>query len=165
MRDVLLLLQLIRQLSIRDGGYLDIQPALLDPEGIALVGGLIEDIIEERAPAAMSVGGLATGAIPLAVAASLASRGRRRAFWVRKDPKGRERLPWFAGHPVGPVVLVDDVVRTGRSLLKAAEQVRKQGSFVALAIGVVDMGVGSIPMLTNYQLPYTFLYSKSGCDL
>jgi orotate phosphoribosyltransferase len=165
MKDADLLLELILQMSLRDGNYIDVQPALLSCEGLLVTGRLINQVIEEHAPVALSIGGLATGAISLAVAAACASNGVRSAFWVRKDPKGRERLPWFAGHPVGPVVLVDDVVRTGRSLMRAVEHVRKQGVFVVLAVGLVDMEECAMSLLTSHKVPYTFVYSKRNCCL
>src|SRR5882762_6554067 len=124
--------------------YIDCKQVSLDAEGATLIGELFHAVIDEVAPQAVAVGGLTLGADPLATATSVASflRGRpRAAFIVRKEPKGHGTNQWVesAKLPHGArVVILEDVVTTGASTLKAIERARLAGFDVACAIGLVD---------------------------
>ena len=62
-------------------------------------------------------------------------------FSVRKEPKGHGRLSWLEGTRLGPgdrVVMVEDVVSTGASLLRAAEKVTEVGAVVIAATALLD---------------------------
>ena len=57
-------------------------------------------------------------------------------FSVRKEAKGHGRGSWVEGARLGPgdrVVMVEDVVSTGASLLRAAERVQELGAVVVAA--------------------------------
>src|SRR5678815_2970515 len=117
--------------------YIDCKQVSLDAEGACLIGELFHAVIDEVAPDAVAVGGLTLGADPLATATSLISfqRGRpRAAFIVRKEPKGHGTNQWLETTKLAPgarVVVLEDVVTTGASTLKAIERVRLAGLEVA----------------------------------
>lgn len=62
-------------------------------------------------------------------------------FSVRKEPKGHGRGAWLEGARLRPgdrVLMVEDVVSTGASLLRAAEKVTDLGAEVVAATALLD---------------------------
>jgi orotate phosphoribosyltransferase len=62
-------------------------------------------------------------------------------FSVRKEPKGHGRAAWVEGARLGDgdrVLMVEDVVSTGASLLRAAERVTDLGATVVAATALLD---------------------------
>lgn len=129
--------------------YVDSKQVSLDPEGHLLIGRLFfEHICEHEARTGRPVaaaGGLTLGADPLASAVAMTSALRAKplpAFIVRKEPKGHGTGAWLEGTqrlPEGAqVVVLEDVVTTGGSALRAVERVRQAGFEVQLVLGLVD---------------------------
>jgi orotate phosphoribosyltransferase len=145
--------------------YIDCKQVSLDAEGACLIGELFHCMIDEVAPEAVAVGGLTLGADPLATATSLMSfqRGRpRAAFIVRKEPKGHGTNQWLEATKLAPgarVVVLEDVVTTGASTLKAIERVRLAGFEVVHAIGLVDRLEGGREAVTC-EAPLTTLFTR-----
>lgn len=86
-----------------------------------------------------AVGGLTLGADALAV--GIAAVTNCRWFFVRKEPKKRGTRQLIEGAPIGPgnaVLLVDDVVTTGGSILKALHAVTQTGAKTVAAVTLVD---------------------------
>ena len=111
--------------------YIDTKQAVLTAEGHFLVGQLLLAEIERRAPRVEAVGGLTMGADPLCSAVSLTSHlaGRpRAAFYVRKEPKSHGTAAYLEGtrslRPGMPVAILEDVITTGASALRAIERAR-----------------------------------------
>lgn len=121
--------------------YLDGKQVTLDGEGARLVAEGILDLLADRMPDA--VGGMAIGADPItaAVITMSAVRGTPiRGFMVRKESKGHGTNQYVEG-PVKPgdaVVIVEDVVTTGGSSLKAIERVEAFGMKVSGVIAIID---------------------------
>ena len=123
--------------------YIDARLTTMSPDGLALIGPLGLEAIERAAWRVDAVGGLTLGADPIAYAVSYASAlaGRPlRAFTVRKEAKqhGTGRLiegPFRSGDRVA---VVEDVITTGGSALKAIEAVRAAGGTVAGVLALVD---------------------------
>ncbi len=121
--------------------YLDGKQVTLDPTGAKLIAEGILDLLAEDMPEA--VGGMSIGADPItaAVVTMSALRGTPlRGFMVRKEPKGHGTNRFIEG-PVQPgerAVIVEDVVTTGGSSLKAIERVEEFGMKVAGVIAIVD---------------------------
>jgi orotate phosphoribosyltransferase len=145
--------------------YIDCKQVSLDAEGACLIGELFHRMIDEVAPEAVAVGGLTLGADPLATATSLMSfqRGRpRAAFIVRKEPKGHGTNQWLETTRLAPgasVVVLEDVVTTGASTLKAIERVRLAGFEVVHALGLVDRLEGGREAVTR-ETPLTTLFTR-----
>jgi orotate phosphoribosyltransferase len=146
--------------------YVDCKQVSLDAEGALLIGELFHAAIDELAPDAVAVGGLTLGADPLATATSVVSfqHGRpRAAFIVRKEPKGHGTGQWIesAGLAAGaPVVIVEDVVTTGASTLRAIERARGAGLRVLHALGLVDRLEGGREAVVASEVPLTTLFTR-----
>jgi orotate phosphoribosyltransferase len=145
--------------------YIDCRQVSLDAEGATLIGELFLAAIEEVAPQAVAVGGLTLGADPLATATSVVSflAGRpRAAFLVRKEPKGHGTNQWLESTrlPAGAeVVVVEDVVTTGASTLRAIERARLAGLRVVHALGLVDRLEGGREAVIQ-EVPLTTLFTR-----
>ena len=143
--------------------YIDCKQVSLDAEGAALIGELFHEVIEEVAPSAVAVGGLTLGADPLATATSVTSflHGKPRgAFIVRKEPKGHGTGQWIesAGLAAGaPVVILEDVITTGASTVRAIERARMAGLTVIHAIALVDRLEGGREAI---PVPLTTLFTR-----
>jgi orotate phosphoribosyltransferase len=129
--------------------YIDCKKTVLLAEGHVLVGRELFALIRERAPQAVGVGGLTMGADPIASAVSLTSAlqgGALHAFLVRKEPKGHGTGQWIEGltafAPGAKVAIVEDVVTTGASTLKAIERSRAEGLEPVGAFALVDRDEG-----------------------
>jgi orotate phosphoribosyltransferase len=130
--------------GLKSNFYIDCKQVSLAAEGAALIGELFHLVVNEIAPQAVAVGGLTLGADPLATATSLCSfqAGHpRSAFIVRKEPKGHGTGQWVESTklPQGAaVVILEDVITTGASTLRAIERSRLAGLQVLCALGLVD---------------------------
>ncbi|MBK7906000.1 MAG: orotate phosphoribosyltransferase [Gemmatimonadetes bacterium] len=152
------LLDLLAQRSARRGSftlasgkqsdlYIDCRLTTMHPEGLALIGPLGLHAIGERGWHPDAVGGLTLGADPVSYAIAYASQLAgmpTRAFTVRKEAKthGTGKLiegPYTAGDRV---VVIEDVITTGGSALKAVDAVRAAGGVVVGVLAVVDREEG-----------------------
>jgi len=151
--------------GLKSNFYIDCKQVSLDAEGAALIGELFHQVIDEIAPQAVAVGGLTLGADPLATATSLCSfqAGRpRAAFIVRKEPKGHGTNQWVESTklPAGAkVVILEDVITTGASTLRAIERSRLAGLEVLGALGLVDRLEGGREAVEK-ETPLTTLFTR-----
>jgi len=121
--------------------YIDAKMTTLDPKGANLVGRLILEILKPFEFDA--IGGYTLGADPIvSVVSALSAESVRPfpAFIVRKEPKkhGERKLiegPFQTGWNV---IVVDDVVTSGGSTLKACKAVEEEGGKVVLTLTIVD---------------------------
>ena len=111
-----------------------------------------------------AVGGLTLGADPLATAVSLAYFANGMmvpAFIVRKQPKEHGTLAWIEGaksYPQGAkLVVLEDVVTTGGSSLKAVDKLVEAGFQVAAVITVVDREEGAAETIRARNIPFLSL--------
>jgi orotate phosphoribosyltransferase len=96
-------------------------------------------VIEVVATPFDAVGGPTMGADALAHGVALLSGSAW--FSVRKEPKGHGRGAWVEGARLQDgdrVVVVEDVVSTGTSLLRAVERIRDLGGVVVAATALLD---------------------------
>jgi len=151
--------------GLKSNFYIDCKQVSLDAEGAALIGELFHLVIEEIAPRAVAVGGLTMGADPLATATSLLSfqlGHPRAAFLVRKEPKGHGTGQWVESTklpPGAPVVILEDVITTGASTLRAIERSRAAGLEVLCAVGLVDRLEGGREAVVA-ETPLTTLFTR-----
>jgi orotate phosphoribosyltransferase len=118
--------------------YVDAKRAILRPDGFRALGELVAE--EAGRVGATAVGGMTMGADPVACAA-LAAGAPVKAFFVRKDRKQHGLQRWIEGPELEPgerCLIVEDVVTTGGSTLKAIERVRDEGLQVAGVVSVLD---------------------------
>jgi orotate phosphoribosyltransferase len=125
--------------------YYDLKMVLADPVGATLVGKLLYDIIV-REFGAKSVGGLEMGAIPISTAIIIGSIRRSssegvKQFIVRRNVKSHGSGKRVEGYLVNPVVVVDDVMTKGNSVLLAIEAIRNEGYSTAGVVLVIDREV------------------------
>ncbi len=125
--------------------YFDLRLTTLSPEGQYLIGNIILEKISELGLNPDGIGGLTMGADPIATATAFASylKGKPvEAFVIRKEPKAHGTMRQVEGG-VGegdPVVIVDDVLTTGGSTIKAIQAARAAGLNVLCAIVLLDRG-------------------------
>ena len=129
--------------SGRTAQYLvDAKRAILRPAGFRLLGELVAE--EARRLGATAVGGLTMGADPIACAA-LAGGADVKAFFVRKERKEHGLARWIEGPPLEPgerCLVVEDVVTTGGSTIKAVDRVREEGHEVVGVLAILDRLAG-----------------------
>jgi orotate phosphoribosyltransferase len=127
--------------------YIDARLTAMSPDGLALIGPLALDTLTRLEWVADSVGGLTLGADPISYAIAYASAlaGRPlRAFTVRKEPKGHGAGRQIEGpfQPGDRSVIVEDVITTGGSALRAADVVQRAGGTIVGILGLVDREEG-----------------------
>jgi orotate phosphoribosyltransferase len=121
--------------------YFNCKKVTLDPEGQVLIGNLIFQAIRQLNIKA--IGGLTLGADPMAHAVAYTSWLERQpiqAFVVRKQPKDHGIIAPIEGKVQAGdrVVVVDDVITTGGSALKAIDACREAGLVVVKVVVLVD---------------------------
>lgn len=126
----------------RSSWFIDSKQTICRPEAMVLVA---EAVLAMVPPEATAIGGLTMGADPVAfvTAAVAATRGRAlTAFSVRKEVKDHGGGGRIAGalDPGDRVVVTEDTVTRGTSLLEAARAVREAGAEPVLLVAVVDRG-------------------------
>ncbi|HLK36860.1 MAG TPA: orotate phosphoribosyltransferase [Polyangiaceae bacterium] len=124
--------------------FIDCKQAVLTAEGHVLVGEVLLEAVR-RLPACSAVAGVELGGCPLASAVALTSfRGPAPldALYVRKDAKDHGSRRLVEGNtrlaPGARVALLEDVVTTGGSTLKAAAKLREAGCEVVGVVALVD---------------------------
>jgi orotate phosphoribosyltransferase len=147
----------------RSDYYFDCRVTALSAEGSWLIGNLLNDLLCGIDIA--GVGGMTLGADPLTTAVTVVSHERGRplhGFLVRKEAKDHgtgqyiEGLGNFAAG--SRVAVLEDVVSTGASLLKAARRAEDAGLVVAAACGVLDRCEGGADAVcaAGYELRTLF---------
>ena len=141
--------------------YVNCKPVSLSGTGLALLGALMLEQVEAEARA---VAGLTLGADPLvsAVAMRAALEGRElNALIVRKEAKGHGTGAWLEGplpEPGSTITVLEDVVTTGGSSLKAVKQLREAGYTVNRVVTIVDRQEGGVEAMTAAGLELRSLF-------
>lgn len=128
--------------------YFDGKQTTLHAEGGWLVGKLFYEAIKD-VEGVQAVGGITLGADPIATATSIAALydGKpMHAFIIRKEPKGHGTGQWLEGRknlpPGTKVIIVEDVVTTGGSSMKAVNRAKEEGLDVLGIVALVDREEG-----------------------
>jgi orotate phosphoribosyltransferase len=144
--------------------YVDARRALLLPVPFRAVGELVA--AEAERLGASAVGGPTLGADPIACAAiAVSDEGRLKGFFVRKERKEHGLQRWIEGPSIGPderVLVVEDVVTSGGSVITAIERLREEGVAIAGALAVLDRldgGGEAIEEALGEATSYTALFT------
>ena len=127
--------------------YIDARLTTMSPDGMALAGPVSLEAIRARGWNPDAVGGLTLAADPVAYAIAYASTTRPplvRAFTVRKEPKQHGTGQLVEGPLVtgDHVVIVEDVITTGSSAMRAAQGALAVGAVVHGVLALVDREEG-----------------------
>ena len=138
----------------------------MSPDGLALIGPLALAALRDVDWRVQAVGGLTLGADPISYAIAYASADAAsplRAFTVRKEAKahGTGRLIEGPFHAGDRVAVIEDVITTGGSALRAVEAVRAAGGTVAGVLALVDREEGGRDALVSAGLPVVALARAS----
>lgn len=148
--------------------YVDGKQVTLCSEGAALVGKLLWEAIRDEQ--ITGIGGPEIGAIPIAVATILQAHAEGRSlegFSVRKKPKehGTQRLIEGRLEAGKRVVVVDDVITTGTSVLGAIEEIRAVGAEVVKVMAIVDRQAGAADAFAAGGLRYEPIFTRDELEL
>lgn len=139
----------------RSDWFIDAKQTTCRADGMLLVADAALAVIPDDVTA---IGGLTMGAdsVAFGVAAIAATRGRElRSFSVRKELKDHGAGGRIAGalEPGDRVVITEDAVTRGVSMLEAAEVIRAAGAEPVLLLPVVDRGGTVAAMAAEHGLP------------
>ena len=118
-----------------------------NPVGLALIGSLVYEKIKALNLEPAGIGGMTTGADPVAIATAFVSRLKNdpiQAFVIRKKPKEHGIKGDLEGNVKDgdDVVIVDDATTTGASIIHAAKVAKERGLNILAAIFLVDISEG-----------------------
>lgn len=149
--------------------YVDGKQITLSGEGAYLVAKVVFDLI--RGDDVGAIGGPTIGADPIlgaVVCLSYLNQFPVQAFIVRKEPKRHGMQRYIEGPSLQKgtkVAIVDDVVTTGESVLKAAKTVQKLGCKVVRVIALVDRLEGAEEKLTEHGFKLTSIFTRDDLNV
>jgi orotate phosphoribosyltransferase len=167
------LLDLLCQLAYKEGDfvlssgqrssyYINGKEVTLHPQGALAIGRLLLSLLPEDTQA---VAGLTLGADPIVSAVSVVSAYENRpipALIIRKEAKGHGTRAYIEGPtlPEGAkVVVLEDVVTTGKSAMKAVERLRDAGYEVDRVISLVDRQQGGAEFYQSVGLNFQAVFT------
>ncbi len=135
--------------------YVDARQALAAGDALALASRALVACAEAAGADFDAAGGMTMGADPLAH--GIAVVAGKAWFSVRKELKAHGAGRRIEGARLGAhtaVLVLDDTVTTGGSLLRAVDAVEAEGARVALVTALLDRGGVVGPRLLERGLPY-----------
>ena len=146
--------------------YIDARLTTMSPDGLALIGPLALEVIRQAGWQVDAIGGLTLGADPVSYAiayASAATEHPLRAFTVRKEAKahGTGRLVEGPFREGDRVAVIEDVITTGGSALRAVDALRAAGAIIVGVLALVDREEGGREVLEATGLPVLSLAKAS----
>ncbi|MEO1824388.1 MAG: orotate phosphoribosyltransferase [Roseibacillus sp.] len=175
--------QLLLEKSVRTGEftlasgkksdlYVDCRVTSFDAQGARLIGesgwALVRDHLTAEGLSASAIGGMTLGADPISLAIGMESARQQpdrflQVFTVRKEAKeygaGRRIEGNFSSGD--PVVVVDDVVTTGGSTLRAIDAIEAAGGKVLFAFVLVDREEGGRQALEERGVKVVSLFTRA----
>ncbi|MBI4843364.1 MAG: orotate phosphoribosyltransferase [Nitrospirae bacterium] len=146
--------------------YFNCKPTTMSSEGMYLIGNLLYEIImKDKKWKVKGVGGLTLGADPVANAIAYTAylKGTPlEAFVVRKEPKKHGTMQWIEGNvnEGDKVLIIEDVITTGGSSIKAVERARMCGLKVAGVLSLIDRQEGGKEAIEKLGIPCRALLTK-----
>ena len=175
--------QLLLEKSVRTGEftlasgkksdlYVDCRVTSFDAKGARLIGeagwSLVQEHLAKEALSAAAIGGMTLGADPISLAIGMESARQQpdrflQVFTVRKEAKAYGAGRRIEGHfsSGDPVVVVDDVVTTGGSTLRAIEAIEAEGGKVLFAFVLVDREEGGRQVLEERGVKVISLFTRT----
>jgi orotate phosphoribosyltransferase len=152
--------------------YIDCRVTTMDPRGAILVGELgwqaVRETIEAKGLEIQAIGGMTLGADPVSLAVGMESARQQPAqplqvFTVRKEAKGHGRGKRIEGNfkTGAQIIVVDDVITTGGSTLKAIDAIEAEGGTIAFALVLVDREEGGRQAIEARGIPVVPLFTRS----
>ena len=147
--------------------FIDVKQTALLAEGHALVADAMLAAIARLPEPPLAVAGVELGGCPLASAVALRAFDRGApldAIYVRKDVKdhgSRRALEGSSHLPAGArVVVVEDVITTAGSTLRAVERLREHDFTVVGIVAVVDRREGGAAAIAEAGIPFIAIYGR-----
>ncbi|AFY35700.1 orotate phosphoribosyltransferase [Calothrix sp. PCC 7507] len=167
------LLDLFCQLAYQEGDfvlssgqrstyYINGKQVTLHPQGALAIGRILLSFLPSDVQA---VAGLTLGADPVVTAVSVVSAYEKRpipALIIRKEAKGHGTKAYIEGPslPEGAeVVVLEDVVTTGQSAMKAVERLREAGYTVNRVISLIDRKQGGAEFYQSVGLKFEVVFT------
>ena len=150
--------------------YCDCRITALDARGANLIGqvgwGLVQEEIMPKFPGVTSIGGMTMGADPISLAIGMYSVEADvplKVFTVRKEAKDHGRGKRIEGNfEAGQeVIVVDDVITTGGSTLKAIDAIEAEGGKVVAALVLVDRQEGGREAIESRGIPVFPMFTRA----
>ena len=167
------LLDLFCQLAYKEGDfvlssgqrssyYINGKQVTLHPQGALAIGRLLLSLLPEDT---LAVAGLTLGADPIVTAVSVVSAYENRplpGLIIRKEAKGHGTRAYIEGPSLpdaAKVVVLEDVVTTGQSAMKAVDRLRNAGYEVEQVIALVDRQQGGAEFYQQVGLKFQAVFS------
>jgi orotate phosphoribosyltransferase len=152
--------------KVKSQYYYDIKRISLQKEGANLLAEMLLTEIYKYGP--QSVGGIEMGAVALVTAVVLKStmdgkyeKGLN-GFFIRKEAKGYGLQKRIEGNMISPVVIVDDVITSGESVMKSIDAVNAEGVTPKGVVCVIDREEPGTPnVLKQHNIKYSALFKHS----
>ncbi len=142
--------------------YINGKLVTLHPQGALMVGRLL---LEQLAPEVVGVAGLTLGADPMVTAVSLVGVYAERLLFpliIRKEAKGHGTKAYIEGVTLPPdsvITVLEDVVTTGQSALKAVDRLQAAGYQVNQILALVDRQQGGAELYAEHGLAFSALFT------
>ncbi len=142
--------------------YVNCKPVSLCGFGLSLISRMLLDHVEESS---LAVAGLTLGADPLVSGVAITASTFNRpldALIVRKEAKGHGTKGWLEGplpQEGALVTVLEDVVTTGSSSLKAVHQLQKAGYLVKRVVTIIDRQEGALSSFQKRGLELISLFT------
>ena len=146
----------------RSSYYINGKQVTLHPQGALAIGRILLNMLPSDSQA---VGGLTLGADPIVSAVSLVSAIENRpipALIVRKEAKGHGTKAYIEGPSLSEgskVIVLEDVVTTGQSAMKAVTRLREAGYTVNQIISLIDREQGGADFYKSVNLQFEAVFS------
>ena len=150
--------------------YCDCRITALDARGANLIGQvgweLVQEEIMPKYPNVKAIGGMTMGADPISLAIgmySVEADEPLKVFTVRKEAKDHGRGKRIEGNFAAgqQVIVVDDVITTGGSTLKAIDAIEAEGGKVVAALVLVDRQEGGREAIESRGIPVFPMFTRA----
>lgn len=148
--------------------YMDCKRVTLSSEGAYLTGKLMLEMIW---PEVSAVAGLTLGADPIVSSISVLSYLQKRelaGLIVRKEPKKHGTMSYVEGPALqkgAMVAVVEDVVTSGASLLRAIDRIEAAGYLPVQALTILDRQEGGREVIKERGFVLQALFTRDDLDI